>query len=351
MNLVKLGSSDLIVTECCLGTMTWGGKNSEAEGHDQIDFALSSGVNFLDTAEMYAVPPNASTYGKTEKIIGTWLAKNPNRRKEIILMTKIAGKGMGYIRNGEPILAKYIQQSIDDSLDRLQTDYIDVYQLHWPNRSYPYFGKHWPGVTKFSQIDKAKEEQDMRGVLEELQKAIKSGKIRYFGLSNETAWGVALYCKLAKDYDLPKPVSLQNEFSLINTIDYPFIMEAVSVENIAYLPWSVLGGGVLSGKYVGGVRPKGSRWEHQHPRHGNFRDTPNVAIATEKYAEIAKNYGITPSQLAYAWCQQFPWITSTIIGASSMSQLSENLDAFKLKLSNDCLEEIQLVLKDYPIPF
>jgi aryl-alcohol dehydrogenase-like predicted oxidoreductase len=351
MQLVKLGSSDLMVTECCLGTMTWGVKNTEQEGHEQIDFALSKGVNFIDTAEMYAVPPNASTYGSTEKIIGTWIAKNPHKRKDIILMSKIAGKGMNYIRNGESILAEHIQKSIDDSLERLQTDYMDVYQLHWPNRPYPYFGKHWPGRADFGQTDKEQEEDEIHGVLSELEKAIKSGKIRHFGLSNETAWGVATYCRLAKEHDLPKPVSLQNEFSLVHSLDYPFVIEASTIEDVAYIPWSALGGGVLSGKYMGGKRPAGSRWEHQHPRHGNFRDTENVAKATEKYVAIAKKYDITPSQLAYAWCQQFPWITSTIIGATSMAQLKENMKAFDIKLSEDCLKDIHAVLQDFPIPF
>ena len=351
MNLVKLGSSDLMVSECCLGTMTWGNRNSEAEGHEQIDYALAEGVNFMDTAEMYAVPPNATTYGTTEKIIGTWIAKNKERRKDVILMTKIAGRGLSYIRNGEPILGKYIQQSIDDSLERLQTDYIDVYQLHWPNRAYPYFGKHWPGRVEFSSTNAEKEEADARGVLEELEKAIQSGKIRHFGLSNETAWGIAMYCRLAKDYNLPKPVSLQNEFSLVHSLDFPFVIEASTIEDIAYLPWSVLGGGVLSGKYLGGVRPAGSRWEHQHPRHGNFRDTDNVEAATAKYVEIAKKYNITPSQLSYAWCQQFPWITSTIIGATSMEQLEQNIESFHIELSEDCIKEINAVHKNYPIPF
>jgi len=351
MKLVKLGSSDLKVSECCLGTMTWGNKNSEAEGHQQMDYALSHGVNFIDTAEMYAVPPSAKTFGTTEKIIGSWIAQNKDRRKDIVLMTKMVGSGLNYIRDGAGIVAKDVQSAIDGSLERLQTDYVDVYQLHWPNRPYPYFGKHWPGRVDYSQTDIKKEEEEIRKVLEQLELAIKSGKIKHIGLSNETAYGTALYSRLAKDYNLPKPVSMQNEFSLVHSHDYPFVIEATTIEDMAYLPWSALGGGVLSGKYMHGKRPAGSRWEHQHPRHGNFRDTPNVAKATELYAVLANKYNVTPSQLAYAWCQQFPWVTSTIIGATSMVQLKENLGAFKIKLSPECLAEIQTVLKDYPVPF
>ena len=255
MKLVKLGSSPLLVSECCLGTMTWGNRNSESEGHEQIDYTLSQGVNFMDTAEMYAVPPSAKTYGKTEEIIGTWLAKNPQRRQEFILMTKIAGPGLKYIRGGDGIKGKYIQSSIDASLERLQTDYIDVYQLHWPNRQNPFFNRHWPGTINLDQIDTQREEEEILGVLIELQKAKEAGKIRYYGLSNETAWGIATYCRLAKENNLDKPISIQNEFSLIHTLDYPFVSEAAQLEDLAYLPWSALGGGVLTGKYLGGNRP------------------------------------------------------------------------------------------------
>ncbi len=350
MKYVQLGSSDLQVSECCLGTMTWGGKNSLEEGHEQIDYAQSKGVNFMDTAEMYAVPPTAKTYGATEEIIGHWVAKNPEKRKDWVIMTKMAGPGLKYVRNGAPITAEHVQEAIDNSLKRLQTDYIDVYQLHWPNRPSPFFNRHWPGKTDFSRTNFEEEEANMTGVLQELQKAMDAGKIRHWGLSNESAWGISAYSRLAKQNNIAEPISTQNEFSLINSHDWPFVIESCEYHNVAYLPWSPLGGGVLSGKYLNGV-PKGSRWWKEDLRHGNFRNTPNVSSATSKYVDIAKKYELTGAQLANAWCQHHPWVTSTIIGASSMDQLKENLVAFEIELSKECLDEVNAVHRDYPVPY
>lgn len=350
MQYVKLGSSDLQVSRICLGTMTWGVQNTQADANEQLDYATDNGVNFIDTAELYAIPATAETYGKTERYIGNWLAANSSKRAEIILMTKIGGAGLHYIRNGKGYTGKDIMPAIDASLKRLQTDYIDVYQLHWPNRQHPHFGRHHLGKINLTKNDRAKEEAQMIEVLEALQEAIKVGKIRYAGLSDETAWGIDAYAQLAKDHDLPQMVSLQNEFSLLHTKDYPFVVESCVMNDVAYLPWSPLAGGVLSGKYLNGNLPPNTRWTLVN-RHGNFRDTQNVHAAVAQYVAIAQKYNMTPSQLSLAWCNSFSWVTSTIFGATSMAQLKENMAAFDLSLSQDILDEIHAVHKQYPLPF
>lgn len=350
MQRIKLGSSDLMVTEVCLGTMTWGRQNTEAEAHAQIDYALEQGVNFIDTAEIYAFPPRAETYGNTEVMIGNWLTLHPERRKDIVLMTKIGGRGLAYLRDGGDITGASIGPSIDASLKRLQTDYIDVYQLHWPNRPNPAFGRHGFGKIDFRKIDPQQEEADAHAILSALADAIAAGKIRYCGLSNETPWGIDLYMRLAKEHSLPVMVSIQNEFSLLHAMDWPFTAEACALHDIAYLPWSPLAGGVLSGKYLGGNVPDGSRWS-MTDRHGNFRNRPAVHEAVAAYSQIAQKYGITPSQLAIAWCQQFDWVTSTIIGATSMRQLQENMAAFDVVLSAEALQDIHQVQQRFAVPF
>lgn len=350
MQYRKLGSSDLEVSEICLGTMTWGRQNNQAEADEQMDYALSKGVNFWDTAEMYAVPPNKSTYGTTETIIGNWFNANPSKRQEVILMTKIAGSGLSYIRNGKGYTGKDILSSIDASLKRLQTDYIDVYQLHWPNRPHPNFGRHWFNRIDFEKVNIQQQEEEIIGILEALDKAIKAGKIRYCGLSNESAWGISKYIELSKKHDLPRMISVQNEFSLIQSKDYPTTIEACVLEDLAYLPWSPLGAGVLSGKYLNGQRPAGSRWTMVN-RHGNFRDTEAVHQAVAAYAEIAKKHNITPSQLALVWCLQFKWVTAPIIGATNMTQLKENIAAAKIHLDKAALKEIDAVKRAFPAPF
>jgi aryl-alcohol dehydrogenase-like predicted oxidoreductase len=344
------GNTNFVVSNICLGTMTWGKQNTAAEAREQLDYALENGINFIDTAELYAFPPRAETYGKTEEIIGQWLAQNPGKRGDMVLMTKIAGIGMSYIREGSPIGASHIIPSIDASLRRLQTDYIDVYQLHWPNRPNPAFGRHHVGVIDYAQIDPRREEDNAGAVLEALAKAIAAGKIRYAGLSNETAWGVELYLRLARERNLPAMVSLQNEFSLLHTTDWPHVAETCAMHKIAYLPWSPLAGGVLSGKYADGVIPEGSRWTMTN-RHGNFRNKPAVHEAVAAYGAIARELGITTSQLALAWCAHFSWVTSTIIGATSMAQLKENIDAFAIALSEDTLKAIAEVQRQFPVPF
>ncbi|MDH3353836.1 MAG: aldo/keto reductase [Chromatiales bacterium] len=350
MKQVKLGQSGLEVTNVCLGTMTWGSQNSQQDADAQIEYALSEGINFIDTAEMYAVPPSPETYGKTETMIGNWLSKNSHRRSEFILASKIAGNGLPWIRNGEDITGEAIIKSVDDSLKRLQTDYIDLYQLHWPNRTSPHFSKHHVGMVKFSDVDAAEHSNQMLEILQALDSCIKAGKIRHFGLSDDTTWGINEYLRLSEKHALPRAASIQNEFSLLHTKDWPYLVENCVHEEVAYLPWSPLGGGVLSGKYIDGARPAGSRWSKVQ-RNGLFRDSEMANSAVKRYAEVARKNDLTPSQLALAWCAQVDGVTSTIIGATSTAQLKEDIDAFDITLSDDLLNDINILLQQYPMPF
>ena len=350
MQYVPLGSSSLNVSRICLGSMTWGVQNTQQDANAQIDYALAQGVNFIDTAEMYAVPPSEQTYGKTESIIGHWLAANPDKRKDIVLASKIAGPGFSYIREGSAISGKTVIDAIDTSLIRLQTDYIDLYQLHWPNRTSPHFGKHWPNSNGFLKEDTAEETEQMLDILQGLADGVKAGKIRHCGLSDDTPWGISQYLRLSEQYDLPRIVSIQNEFSLLHTKDWPYLIEHCARENIAYLPWSPLATGILSGKYLNGARPEGSRWTLMQ-RKGLFRDTENTNAAAQAYADLASSFNITPAQLALAWCDQVKGVTSTIIGATTMSQLEENISAFNTELPKELINGINDILKKYPAPF
>ncbi|MUK69120.1 aldo/keto reductase [Aliivibrio fischeri] len=350
MEYSTLGSSNLSVSRICLGSMTWGKQNTQEDANQQIDYALSQGINFIDTAEMYAVPPSPDTYGKTETIIGNWLAENPERRKEIILASKIAGPGLPWVRDGGAITGEAIIAAVDASLARLQTDYIDLYQLHWPNRTSPHFGKHFPNQFKFSEFDAKKEETDMLEILQALDTCVKAGKIHHIGLSDDTPWGINTYLKLSEKYDLPRMVSIQNEFSLLHAKDWPYLIENCIHENVAYLPWSPLAGGMLSGKYLDGKMPEGSRWTFSQ-RNGIFRDTPAANEAVRAYMDIAEKHGYTPCQLALAWCDQVDGVTSTIIGATSLEQLKEDIEALSKPLSDEVISEINAVFRQYPMPF
>lgn len=350
MEYSTLGSSNLSVSRICLGSMTWGKQNNQEDANQQIDYALSQGINFIDTAEMYAVPPSPETYGKTETIIGNWLAENPERRKEIVLATKIAGPGLPWVRNAGAITGEAVIAAVDSSLARLQTDYIDLYQLHWPNRTSPHFGKHFPNQFKFSDFDAKKEEADMLEILQALNECIKAGKIRHIGLSDDTPWGINTYLKLSAKYDLPRMVSIQNEFSLVHAKDWPYLIENCIHEDVAYLPWSPLAGGMLSGKYLDGKMPEGSRWTFSQ-RNGIFRDTPAANEAVKAYIEVAQKHGYTPCQLALAWCDQVDGVTSTIIGATSLEQLKEDIEAFSKPLSEEALADINVVFRKFPMPF
>ncbi|WP_063660256.1 aldo/keto reductase [Aliivibrio fischeri] len=350
MEYSTLGSSNLSVSRICLGSMTWGKQNTQEDANQQIDYALSQGINFIDTAEMYAVPPSPDTYGKTETIIGNWLAANPERRKDIILASKIAGPGLPWVRDGGAITGEAVIAAVDASLARLQTDYIDLYQLHWPNRTSPHFGKHFPNQFKFSEFDAKKEEADMLEILQALDTCVKAGKIHHIGLSDDTPWGINTYLKLSEKYDLPRMVSIQNEFSLLHAKDWPYLIENCIHENVAYLPWSPLAGGMLSGKYLDGKMPEGSRWTFSQ-RNGIFRDTPAANEAVRAYMNVAEKHGYTPCQLALAWCDQVDGVTSTIIGATSLEQLKEDIEAFSKPLSDEAISDINTVFRQYPMPF
>ena len=350
MKYVRLGSSSLDVSTVCLGSMTWGFQNNQNDANAQLDYAQSAGINFIDTAEMYAVPPTEKTYGKTEEIIGHWLNANPSRRENIVLTSKIAGPGFSYIRDGSKISGANVIAAVESSLKRLQTDYIDLYQLHWPNRQSPHFGNHWPNNINFTHVNAEQQNEEMLDILQGLDSCVKAGKIRYCGLSDDTPWGINQYLKLSAEHNLPRMVSIQNEFSLLHTKDWPYLIENCVHEDIAYLPWSPLATGALTGKYLNGQRPKGSRWTFEQ-RHGLYRDNANTDAAVRAYLDIAKRHNITPAHLALAWCEQVNGVTSTIIGATNMQQLEENIAAFKQPLTTEVLDEIKQTLRQFPSPF
>lgn len=358
MEYTKLGTSDLNVSRCCLGTMTWGVQNTEAEGHEQMDYALDQGVNFWDTAEFYAVPPSAETYGKTEKIIGTWFQKT-GKREQVILASKVCGRGTAVIPldgQGDWVRGPNhkadranIGKAIDASLKRLQTDYIDLYQLHWPNRMNMHFGRHWGGTIDFSDTDTKTEIEEFTEILTVMHDLVKAGKIRYFGLSDDSPWAMMTYLHLAEKYNLPRIVSIQNEYSLMRRNDENQLSEVCVREDIGYLPWSPLAGGMISGKYLNGARPKGTRWSLD--TRPNSRDTARSMNTVKAYMDVAEKHGLDVCQMALKWCDMRPFVTSTIIGATKMKQLKADIAAFDITLSDEVLADIDEVYRKYPIPF
>ena len=346
MNYKTLGRTGLKVSLIGLGTMTWGNQNSEADGHEQMDYAVTRGINFFDTAEMYAVPPSAATYGTTEIIIGTWFKKNKNRDK-IILASKIAGPGLPWVRGGKArIDRKNILEALDGSLKRLQTDYIDLYQLHWPNREHYHFGNYWPYSPDF---DTKEAEDNFIEVLGTLHKLVKSGKIRYVGLSNETAWGAMKYLRLAEERGLPRMQSIQNEYSLIcRRFDHD-LAEIAMHEDCGLLAWSPLSRGILSGKYIDGARPPGARLSVE--TRSEHRDGVKTNEAVKSYINVAKKHGLDVCQMAIAFVNQKPFVTATLIGATTMAQLKTNIDSINLKLSDDVLADIESVRRLNPVPY
>ena len=348
MKYRKLGTTDIDVSVICLGTMTFGEQNSQQDGYDQMDYALERGVNFFDTAELYAVMPRKETYGKTEEIIGSWFQQKKNRSK-VILASKIASKtenDLTWIRDGAEKLGfdkKNMNAAIDASLQRLQTDYIDLYQLHWPERKVPKFGKldfeYDPYDNEWTQIEE---------VLDNLNNLIKSGKIRYVGLSNETPWGVMKFLQVAKEKNLPRMMSIQNVYSLVNRV-FDIANSEVSIrENCGLLAYSPLAGGRLSGKYIN-QQPKNARytlWPSRFDRHHTVRG--EMAIA--KYVDLAKKYNIAPSTFANAYVNDRPFVTSNIIGATTIEQLRENIDSIDITLSNEILHEIEDIHLSDPNP-
>lgn len=350
MQYSKLGNSGLDVSRVCLGTMTWGNQNTQQDADEQLAYALSKGINFIDTAELYPIPPNADFYGKTEAILGNWLARNGCEREKIILATKITGPRVPWIREGDDITGAAVKASLDNSLKRLQTDYVDLYQLHWTNRPTVHFGNHWIGDIKFSEHDTQKEVDGKHEILQALADCVAAGKIRHCGLSDDTPWGIGQYMKMAAEHNLPVMVSIQNEFNLLCTKDHPYVLEQCVRDNVAYLPWSPLAGGVLSGKYLDGKRPEGSRWTMAQ-RQGIFRDTGQVQAAVKAYKKLAEENGMTIAQLALRWIDSVDGVTSTIIGATSMDQLQENVEAFELGFSDDLAGKVLEQLKIHSHPF
>lgn len=345
MKYRKLGRTGLDVSVICLGTMTWGAQNTEAQGHEQMDYALERGINFFDTAELYAVPPTAETYGRTEEIIGTWFAARGNRDK-VILASKIAGMGFDYIRGGKGINGKSIVSALDDSLKRLQTDYIDLYQLHWPNRGSYAFQKNWGFTPSF---DTNAVQDNKLEVLRALDEQVKAGKIRHIGLSNETSWGTMKWLELAKKNDLPRMMAVQNEYSLLSRHFDTDMHEVAMAEGCGLLAWSPLARGIISGKYLGGARPEGARLTITPG--DERRDTPQCNLAVQAYMDVAKKHGLDVCQMALSFVNDRPFVTSNIIGATTMEQLKTNIDSIDLTLSADVLSDIDRVYRQYPIPY
>lgn len=340
----KLGRSDLEVSLICLGSMTWGEQNTPAEAFEQLDYALDHGVNFIDTAELYAIPPRAETYGATERIIGDWLHKR-GRRDDVIIASKIAGPGedwVGHIRGGKTRFDRgYIAKALDASLQRLQTDYIDLYQLHWPERD----------TNCFGQLGYQGQAEDFTPIAETLQalgEQIEAGKIRHIGLSNETPWGLMRFLASAEAQGLPRVASIQNPYSLLNRSFEIGLSEIALREHTGLLAYSPLGFGVLSGKYLNGAQPEGARitrWPN-YERYSN----PQAVAATEAYVALARDHGLDPAQMALAYVNSRPFLTANIIGATDMAQLQSNIASASLALDEAVLAEIDAIHQRWPNP-
>ena len=347
MRYRKLGRSDIEVSEICLGSMTWGTQNSEAEGHAQIDFALDHGVNFIDTAELYpACPMTAKTTGRTEAIIGSWVARS-GRRDQVVIATKVAGEGNTDVQDGIDISPDKIRVSLEGSLERLRTDYIDLYQLHWPNRGSYHFRQNWRFDP--TQQDTGKTLDHMYAVLAYLGECVNAGKIRQIGLSNETCWGTARFLQIAEDNQFPRVVSLQNEYSLMYRTHDLDLAELCHHEQVGLLPYSPLACGMLTGKYQNDALPGGSRRTINPDLFGRANETTWPVV--DRYLAIARKHGLEPAQMAIAFCNQRPFVTSSIIGATSIEQLRTNLGAADLELDAAVLEDIQSVYRQHPIPY
>tara|TARA_B110000003_G_C16530753_1_gene488816 strand:+ start:33 stop:1070 length:1038 start_codon:yes stop_codon:yes gene_type:complete len=343
MNYKKLGNTDLDVSTICLGTMTWGEQNTQEEGFKQMSYALDRGINFWDTAELYAIPPKKNTYGKTEEIIGNWFKKNKKREK-VILATKIAGPGLSWIRNGEyQYNRKNLNEAVNQSLKRLKTDYIDLYQLHWPERKTNYFGRLGYEHKEDNEWNKFED------ILITLDEIIKDGKIRNIGISNETAWGLHKFTEVSKSKNLPKMMSVQNPYNLLNRTYEVGLAEISIREKSGLLAYSPLGFGFLSGKYRNGKLPEKSRMKlfgTQFPRY----KTNNGLLAIEKYYNISKKYDLDFAQMSLKFCEIQPFVTSVIIGATTMEQLKTDVESVNVNLTEEIIKEINEVQSIYPNP-
>ena len=343
MKYTTLPNTDIQVSKICLGTMTFGQQNTEADGHAQMDYAVANGVNFFDTAEMYSVPARKETYGSTEKILGTWFKKS-GKRDEIVLATKIAGPNpnFGYMREKNDFSPASIKYALDNSLQRLQTDYIDLYQLHWPERKTNFFGKR--GFI----VEHDAWEDNIRLVLETLDGFIKEGKIKHIGLSNETPWGIMRFLEESKYNNLPKISTVQNPYSLLNRQFEVGSAEVCMKENVGLFAYSPLAFGVLSGKFLSGENHPNARIK-LFPQFSRYNST-ECTEAAKRYQEIAQKHSISMAQMALAFVNQQPFVTSNIIGATTLEQLKENISSIDLHLSDEIIAEINAVHAVIPDP-
>ncbi len=343
MKYSPLGRTDLNVSRICLGTMTWGEQNTQDEAFEQLDYALAAGVNFIDTAEMYPVPPMANTYGTTETIIGHWLQARGNRDR-VILATKVMSRSgdLQYVRGGNNQLNRtHIEQAVDDSLQRLQTDYIDLYQLHWPERNANFFGK-------LGYVHQDDDSTPIAETLQVLGDLVKKGKIRHIGLSNETPWGVMTFLREAEKQGLPRVVSIQNPYSLLNRSFEVGLAEIAHREDVGLLAYSPLGFGTLSGKYLDDAKPAGARLT-LFERFQRYTK-PLAAQATQAYVELAREHALDPAQMALAYVNSRPFLTSNIIGATTMAQLESNIASIDLELDEAVLDGIDAIHNRLPNP-
>lgn len=343
----QLGTTDTTVSALCLGTMTFGRQTDERDAFRQMDMALDHGIDFFDTAEIYAIPPNGTTFGTTETIIGRWLADR-GARDRVTLATKIAGEGPRWVRGGKNRVDRpNLEAAIDGSLQRLRTDFIDLYQIHWPNRGSYHFGQHWyyhggPGATDEALAD-------IHETLDTLARYIDRGIIRHVGLSNETAWGTMRYLWTAETTGLPRVVSIQNEYNPIYRLFEPDLQEIALREKVGLLAWSPLATGMITGKYAGGARPEGSRWWVE--KRTIQRDTPRAHQAVARFHEIAAEADSDPVQLAIAWVRSRPFVTSAIVGARTSDQLAHLLPAADLTVSEETSKAIDTLRREIPLPY
>ncbi len=342
MQYTKLPHSTLEISKLCLGTMTFGEQNSQQDAFEQLDYAVAQGINFIDTAEMYPVPPKAQSQGLTEQFIGNWLSKS-GKREKVLIATKIAGpRNVPYIRDNMSLNRRHIHTAIDDSLTRLQTDYVDLYQLHWPQRQTNCFGQ-----LNYPYPD-TQEEVTLIETLEALNDLVKAGKVRYIGVSNETPWGVMTLLRLAEKHDLPRIVSIQNPYNLLNRSFEVGLSEISHYEGVQLLAYSPMAFGTLSGKYLDGARPTGARCTLFERFQRYF--TPQGLEATKAYVSLARDYGLDPAQMALAFVNQRPFVASNIIGATTLDQLKANIESLNVKLEDEVLNKIQQIGTTYSNP-
>ncbi|PIZ64133.1 NADP(H)-dependent aldo-keto reductase [Candidatus Roizmanbacteria bacterium CG_4_10_14_0_2_um_filter_39_13] len=349
MKYRKLGTTDIDVSVICMGTMNFGEQNTEAEGHAQMDYAVSQGINFIDTAEFYPIPPHKESHGRTETYIGNWLKKNKNR-DDLIIASKIIGPSeFTYVRgDNKPtrLDAASIRKAVDESLKRLQIDTIDLYQIHWPSRKTNYFG-----IRDFT-YDKEHDENapSIEEILTTMKELIKEGKIKYVGLSNETAWGVMEYLRLHREKDLPRIQSIQNPYSLLMR-EYENALAEISIrEKVSLLVYSPLAHGVLTGKYMNGAMPKKSRFGYSGGRNSERYNPPHAQPAIQKYIDLAKKYDLDPAQMALSFVNDREFVTSNIIGTTTMEQLKADIESVDLTLNSEVMAEIAQIHLEYPNP-